>query len=85
MEGEVGIHALDLLVEDFLVDYDSKEVGKVVQWQVLLDDLAQRPESILFVSHLREQVRCDKIHPLEVAYLGIALDEADENVAELRV
>ena len=28
-------------------------------------------------------MRCNEIHPLEVAYLGIALDEAEENVAEL--
>ena len=70
-------------VEHFLVHDDSEKVREVVKRQVLLDNLAKCPEGVLFRSHLRKEVGCDKVHSLRVADFGVSFDERIENVTQL--
>lgn len=85
MLSQVWRHLPDEVIEDFLIDHDPEKVREVIKGQVVLHDLAQGPEGVLFVSHLVQEVCHDEIHSLEVANFGVSLDEGDKNVAQLQV
>ena len=67
--------------EDPLVNQDSVKAGKVVQREILLYNLAKRPERLLLI-HAEKQLAAQKVHSLKVPDLRVALNKGIQNVGQ---
>ena len=74
MDRKLWVSALHQLIKDFLINKNTVKPSKIVQWEINFNDLAQRPEG-LFFSKTEKELTGNEIHSLEVADLGIALNE----------